>query len=87
MYLRDIVQEPRYGQDLDDLRRFYPEMDQVQASIGWELSRDPRAGEPREYAPDFHLFLTGEAGDTPAFYILYSYDTDKVYLHTIAIAK
>jgi len=84
MYLRGVVEEPRYSQDLDNLREQYPQIDEVQRRISWELSRIPRAGEPLEGAPDFRFFTTAPFEDVPTFLILYDFDEENVYLRSIA---
>lgn len=83
MWLRDVVEEPRYTEDLDNLRRAYPEIDDIQAIISWTLSRTPRIGEPLSIAPDFRVFTTSPAGKLPSFWVLYTFDGDRVYLHSI----
>jgi hypothetical protein len=83
MYLRDVVEEARYAQDLDNYRRLFPEIDDLQAIIVWILSRQPTSGEPLAVAPDFRVFTTEQTATMPAFHILYSFDENNVYLHSI----
>lgn len=83
MYLRDVVEEPRFTQDIDFYRSRYPRIDDVHASVTWSLSRDPRLGSPLPVAPDFYVFETTPIGSTPAFWVLYTFDQNKVYLHSI----
>jgi hypothetical protein len=80
---RGVVPEPRYTQDFDDLCTLYPDLDEVQSHLESELSENPRAGEPLPFAPDFRLYTTAAVGATPAFDILYTFDTRQVYLHSI----
>lgn len=87
MYLRDVVEEPRYTEDLDNYRRLYPEIDDVQAIISWTLSRQPTIGLPIPFASDFRLFGTTAFKNVPAFWILYSLDAERVYLHSIQRAN
>jgi hypothetical protein len=87
MSLRDVVEEPRFTLDLDDYRDSYDNMDDVLSSITWALSNDPRAGEALEVAPDFRLFTTTAIGDTPVFWVLYTFDAERVYLHSLKEAK
>lgn len=82
-YLRDVVEEPRYSQDLDLLRRQFPSLDEIHADLTWELSLHPAVGQPIAFALDFRLYTTVPTNDTPAFHILYSFDKNKVYLHSI----
>lgn len=86
MWYRDIVEEPRYSEDLDHLRSLYSELDDVQEIISWTLSRDARIGQPLPYAPDFRVITTSPIGSTPSFWVLYTFDTNHVYLHSLAIA-
>lgn len=82
-YLRDVVEEPRFMQDLDSYRDLYPRIDEVHASISWELSHHPALGTPLSVAPDYRVFETNAVGDTPAFWVLYWFDTKKIYLCSI----
>lgn len=83
MYLRDVVEELRYSQDLDNFRRRYPHMDEVQALLVWELSNNPTLGNSLYFAPDFRLYETSRYEAMPVFYILYTFDENRVYLHSI----
>jgi len=83
VFIRDIVEEKRFTQDLDNFRKIYARMDEVFYAFSWALAKDPRLGTSLEQAPDFWLFETTEAGDTPAFWVLYSFDQQKVHLHSI----
>lgn len=83
MCLRGVVEEPRYSQDLDRFRRMYSLVDDVHEDLTWILSRHPREGKTLTFAPDFWLYTTTAIGDTPAFWILYTFDTERVYLHSI----
>jgi hypothetical protein len=83
MYLRDVVEEPRYAQDLDNYRRLFPEIDDLQIIIVWTLSRKPTSGEALAVAPDFRVFTTEPIANMPAFHILYSFDENFVYLHSL----
>jgi len=87
MSLRDVVEEPRFTLDLDYYRQSYDNMDDVHSSITWALSNDPRTGEALEVAPDFRLFTTTAIGNIPAFWVLYTFDADRVYLHSLEEAK
>jgi hypothetical protein len=87
MYLRDVVEEPRYSEDLDHYRRLYSAIDDVQAIISWTLSRQPTIGQPLLVAPDFRVFTTSPFQDMPAFWVLYTFDTERVYLHSIQVAQ
>jgi hypothetical protein len=58
-------------------------MDEIQARLTWELSRNPRAGEPLTFAPDFYLISTSVTGSAPAFWILYTIEPDTITLHSI----
>jgi hypothetical protein len=83
MYLRDVVEEPRFAQDMDGYRRLYANMDYVYLDIAWRLSRDPRIGDSLDKAPDFRLYTTTAVGNMPAFWVLYTFDAERVYLHSI----
>jgi hypothetical protein len=83
MHLRDVVEEPRFTQDLDSYRRLYANMDAVHQDITWKLSRQPAIGIILPFAPDFRLFTTKSIGETPAFWVLYTFDEERVYLHSL----
>jgi hypothetical protein len=87
MSLRDVIEEPRFAQDLDAFRKIYSNMDDVHQSITWTLSRDPRIGDSLEVASDFRLFTTTAIGKTPAFWVLYTFDDEQVYLHSLQEAR
>jgi hypothetical protein len=87
MSLRTVIEEPRFTQDIDGFRRKYPRIDEVHLAITWILARTPFAGTPLEVAPDFRVFETTAVGDTPAFWVLYTFDHEKVYLHSIEPVK
>jgi len=82
-YLRDVVAESRFSQDLDNFREKYPQIDDVFMAVSWTLARDPRQGTPLPVAPDFYVFETTPIGNVPAFWILYNFDEQKVYLQSI----
>jgi hypothetical protein len=84
---RTVVEEPRFSQDLDGFRRIYEGMDDVYTAVAWALSRDPRLGEQLRVAPDFRVLTTTAAHDTPSFWILYTFDAEHVYLHSIEEVK
>jgi hypothetical protein len=83
MYLRDVVEESRFTQDLDGYRRLYSNMDDVHQIITWTLSRQPMVGDALSFAPDFRLFTTTPIGKTPPFWVLYTFDAERVYLHSL----
>lgn len=83
MYLRDVVEEPRFTQDIDSYRKLYPRIDDVHQAITWTLGHDPRIGTSLPIAPDFRVFETTPIGDVPAFWVLYTFDDAKVYLHSL----
>jgi hypothetical protein len=87
MYLRDVALDPRYEQDFEDLRRLYPEMEQVQAYIEYSLSDNPRQGHALPVSPDFFVMTTSAVGATPPFNILYTFDTEKIVLLSIAVIR
>lgn len=67
-------------------RRNYPEMDNVHAFITYELGNDPRIGKPNPHAPDFREIVTKSRANTPAFYVTYTFDEERVYLHSLTVA-
>lgn len=83
MPLREIVQFPIFTQDLEMYRRNYPEMDTVYLAMTVSLIDNPFEGKPLEVFPDFRIYLTRPSDNTPAFYVMYSYDTEHIYLHAI----
>lgn len=82
-YLRTVIEEQRFTQDIDNFRRIYARIDDVQRAITWQLSRNPLIGTPLPMAPDFRVYETDSVGSTPAFWVLYSFDVNCVYLHSI----
>jgi hypothetical protein len=87
MSLRDVVEEEHFTQDLDAFRKLYSHMDDVHRSITWTLSRVARIGEPLEVAPDFSLFTTTPIGKAPAVWVLYTFEAERVYLHSLQEAQ
>lgn len=82
-YLRTVVEEPRFTQDVDRFREKYPRIDEVHEALTWDLARRPSGGTPLDKFPDYRVYTTTEIGDTPAFWVLYSFDEYKVYLMSI----
>ena len=58
-------------------------MDEVYDSLTWDLSRNPRRDTALPKARDFYFFETNPTGNTPAFWVLYTFDENKVYIHSI----
>ena len=87
MYLRGVVLESRYAEDLDNLRQLYPEMDQVEAHLESELSENPRLGDLSPTSDDFRVYTTGAVGQTPAFWVTYTFDVNQIFLHSIKIVR
>ena len=83
MWYRGIAQDKRYSQDLDDYRRLYPAIDEVQRLLEWELTRNPNVGDQLPTALDFRTYRTPSHEDVPSFHILYSFDENTIYLHSI----
>ncbi|MEO8395905.1 MAG: hypothetical protein ABI700_23115 [Chloroflexota bacterium] len=83
MYLREIVEEHRVLDDITHYRERYPGFDDFYQAMTGKLSENPRIGDPLSYAPDFRLYTTVSTNDAPAFNILYTFDENKVYLHSI----
>jgi hypothetical protein len=82
--VRGVVEEPRFTQDVDTFRQNYPRFDDVLRWIAWELARNPIAGETLPQFPDFRVLKTeGIQEGIPNFRVLYTFDTEKVYLHAI----
>lgn len=83
MYLRDVVEEPTFSEDIDYLRNRYEAIDDVHQWLTWTLSENPRAGERLKFAPDFWLITTPVLADTPSFWVMYRFAPNKIYLHSI----
>lgn len=81
--LRDVVEEERFTTDIDAIAQKNGRIYEVRDAVAWALSRDPRLGTPIEQATDFRVYETTPSGDIPAYWILYTFDTQKVYLHSI----
>lgn len=62
-------------------------MDAIYATFVEALQAKPSTGVVWETFPDFRIYLTDPFGDAPAFNVLYSYDTEHIYLHAITTAK
>jgi hypothetical protein len=81
MSLRDVVEGEVFTQDIDNLRRLYgDDIDELHRGITWALSNDPRIGDPLPQAKDYRVFTTTPIGKLPAFWVMYTFDTEKVHL-------
>jgi len=58
-------------------------MDEVHEWLTWTLTENPRVGEVDERAPDYRYLKTPARGDTPAFWIFYTFDQQNVNLLSI----
>lgn len=81
--LRSVVEEPNFTSDLDSFRRLYNDMESAYEAFSFALAESPRIGERMRQAPDFWIYTTKPVGEVPAFWILYRFDSDYVYLHSI----
>ena len=81
--MRTVVEQPNFADDLDGYRQVYAEMEDVYESLCFTLAENPRQGTPLREAPSFRLYKTKSAGQTPAFWILFTFDSERVYLHSI----
>lgn len=84
---REIVQFPIFTQDFEMYRQNYPEMDDIYHAIVLSLLDNPFEGKPLETFPDFRTHLTKLIGSAPAFNVMYSYDTEHIYLYAITTVK
>jgi len=84
---REIVQDPRFTQDFEMYRQNYPEMDDIYRAMTLSLQDNPFEGKPLETFPDFRTYLTHPHGNVPVFHVLYSYDTEHIYLYAISTVK
>ena len=68
-------------------RRNYPDLEQAYKSIKKRLLDNPAIGVPLKSAPDFRLYTTepiaDEQGETQGFYVVYDYDLDHIYMHSV----
>lgn len=87
MWLRTIVEEQRFLEDFDNFRRLYPGLDKLHITITYTLARHPRVGNPLEIAPDFRSLYIQARSETPAFWLLYTFDENNVYLHSLKLAE
>jgi hypothetical protein len=87
MYLRDVVEKKHFSADFDQLRELHPQLEATHEWLTWALANNPRLGKLLEVAPDFRAVMTPALEDTPSFWVLYTFDADKVYLHSIAPAR
>jgi hypothetical protein len=86
-YGRGAVEDPVFTLDLSYIRPTYPEIDDIIGKVAGELSEHPSIGTALEVAPDYRVYVTASTTKTPAFYILYKYDTKFVYLMSIHEVK
>ena len=82
-YLRDVVEEPHFAQDIDSFRSKYNHIEELHEWITNTLSANPRYGEPLKQAPEFYLLTTPIIADTPSFWVFYRFDENYVYLLSI----
>ena len=81
MPLRDVVEDEVFTEDIDNLRRLYGDaIDELHRGITWALSNDPRIGEPLPKARDYRIYTTTPIGNLPAFWVMYTFDAEKVTL-------
>jgi hypothetical protein len=83
MSLRDVVEDPLFTEDLDNLRNVYSQIDDVHDGLTWALSNDPRIGVLIPQTHDYRLYITTATSTTPAFWVMYRFDAEKVYLYSI----
>ena len=83
MPLRTVIEEDRFTTDIDSFRRRYEGIDELHATVTYILAEYPRMGTPLRIAPDFYVYETLPVANTPAFWILYTFDDLHVYFHSI----
>lgn len=81
--LRTVVEEKNFAADLDGYRRVYSDIEEVYSNLSLLLAMNPRLGIPLVQAPDYHIYQTDPLGNAPSFWIMYTFDTERVYLHSI----
>jgi hypothetical protein len=81
--IRTVIEEPQFSSDLDAYRRLHLGIDDVYLELTWLLATQPRIGETLYFAPDFRLYQTPPHGQTPAFWIMYTFDDNHVRLYSI----
>jgi hypothetical protein len=86
-YLRDVVEEPRFAQDIDGYQAKYAHIDALHEWVTGTLSENPRAGRPFKEAPDIRVLTTPPIEDVPAFWVVYTFDENKVYLLSIRLVS
>ena len=64
-------------------RQNYPEMDYIYEASIEGLLDNPFDGKASNTLSDLRSYLTYPIGDTPTFWIYYSYDLDHIYMHSI----
>jgi hypothetical protein len=86
--LRQIIHDPIFTQDFEMYQQNYPEMDLIYAATVHDLQEQPSIGViMSETFWDFRIYLTGVVGNAPAFNIMYRYDTERIYLYSIKVAR
>lgn len=82
-YLRDLVEEPQFSQDVDSFREKYAHIAEVLEWISNTLSDNPRIGKAFKEAPYIRVLTTPILQDTPSFWVAYTLDENKIYLQSI----
>jgi hypothetical protein len=68
-----IVSEDSFEEDIQELSKKYPRMDDVRAAIRWTLMHNPFRGTAIDNHDGFFVHMTTQMGDTPMFRVLYEY--------------
>jgi hypothetical protein len=82
---RGVVEETRFTEAAEAFRQRYSAFEDVLGRISWELARNPLMGLPLPGFPDFRVLTTEPLDDAPGFRVLYTFDTENVYLQAIEL--
>ena len=90
MLYRTVVEETYFADELEILKKEYPNIYDIKDAASWELGRRPYAYPllPNENA--VRIFNTFKIGYTPTFRVLYKYEEDadpRVFLLSISPIK
>ena len=87
MPYRTVVEEPFFVDELENLRKSFPNIYDIKDAICWELSRRPSSYELIPGETIVRIYNTFPIGKAPAFRVLYKYDENsdpRVFLLSIS---
>ncbi len=83
--LAEVIQEKSFSQELDIYSANHQRMPDIHAAIDWRLAHDPLKA--TKVADDHYVFKTTSVGNSPSFWVLYSYDEVAHRVHLLSIGE